>query len=103
MQVDDEDFKIVLSFFKLDEEMYGDWEMMRRIYPKGVNREFKRIFYSKLPKLSNYGLFIISKKKGKPKYVLIKENVEFGKFKFKNKTSIAIELKIHGKWNRFEL
>lgn len=51
--------------------------------------------------MAKFGLFFIN---GKPKtYTLNSDNVFFKKFRFPNKKSRALALKVDGKWEVYEI
>lgn len=75
---------------------------MKKIFPSGRTTEFMRI-KTKIEKMEKIGLFFIEKEKGINCYSLIKDNVRVRKFRFPNKTSKGVCIKVYGRWQVFEL
>lgn len=99
MIIDNDDILILKEFLKLKpKENIPAWSLMRRIYPKGRNREIGRV-QSKIRKMANYGLFLINGKS----YELITDNVKIRRFKFENKEKTFICIFTYSKWSAFQV
>lgn len=83
------------------EEGETPWNIMRIIFPKGHDKEDK-IVKRRIKRMEKLGLFIITKN-SPTKYMMILENVKFKKFKFPDRVSEAVLLKIKNKWEIFEI
>lgn len=102
MPIDNFDIKILRELNKLkDNEVITTWKMMRRIFPKGNNRE-NAFMKKRMDKMERMGLFLIEKNSPK-KFSMIKDNVIFKKINFPDKKSDAILLRIKNKWEIFEI
>jgi len=102
MLIDECDIKIIQEFNKLNGEKISTWNMMRKIYPKGRDYEYKKVT-RKMEKMAKFGLFLIEINKGKH-YQLIQDNAKVGKMKFPdNKVHDSVSMKICDKWWVFEI
>ncbi|MEK6881503.1 MAG: hypothetical protein AABY22_17910 [Nanoarchaeota archaeon] len=102
MFLDEIDLKILIGFSKLDGKKITLWSLMKKIYPKGNQREYMRI-RKKIVRMSRKGLFLITKLNKHYEYSLVKDNVKIKKIRFPDKISNSICLKICGKWEIFEI
>ena len=101
MTLDEKDIKILLEFNKLEEDKeITSWKIMRKIYPSGREKENENLKY-RMGKMAECGLFVVE---GNPRqFVMIQENVVVRRFKFPDRSSKGIALKIDDKWEIFEL
>lgn len=90
--LDKEDVKILREFSRLNGGKTTTWKIMRKIFPRGLEREHNRIL-RKIKKMANYGLF---KEFINPReYSLIEENFLVNKIP---KLNNFVSLKVNSKW-----
>lgn len=98
MILDNYDLIILREFCKLkNNEETTTWRIMKKIYPKGKDRENTKIKL-RIEKMAKYGLFSVD---GNPKvYTLTNNCVNLNKIP---KIEKCISVKIDGKWEIFEM
>lgn len=104
------DMKILKEFYFLKSNQEVKlWTIHDRIFPDCKNRRDKMKNYNLLKlrmKKMNPDLFFIEKdrKTGNNEYILVSDNVWFGKHKFRgNKERDSILVCINGSWSAFEI
>ena len=100
MIIDSTDISILKEFLNLDGKETTTWEIMKKLYPRGQDKEHMNI-KRRLDKMEKYGIFFVN---GEPKeYVLISDNVKKQKILFENKKVDCICIFTSGRWNAFQL
>lgn len=99
---DDDDFKIIRAFLKLDDgESRTGWKVMRSVFKKGGVKENNKVYY-KLKKMSDLGLFKITQNSPKT-FILQKDKVFEKRFSISQKQIRCLCLLIDGKYQIFQI
>jgi len=100
--IEDIDISILREFDKLEEEEESTtWKIMRKIFPRGLNKE-DELIKRHINKMEQMGLFFIEKNSPK-KFTMIIDNVKFKRMKFENENFNALAVKIDCKWEIYQL
>ena len=123
MEIDSLDFFLISSIYNSKGKDVSTWRMGIEFYQipekNGIKEDNNKIkdaieranekIKERMKKMERWGIVIIEKETDddthriKNVYNLIKENVNIGKNKFKNKTCNSLQLKIDNRWCAYEL
>jgi hypothetical protein len=105
--IDAIDIKIIRAFYGVGENQdfeMAAWGIAKKLYPELVNKKNEEATLRyRIKRLNNLGIFKTLKEGYRTYFILIKDNVDVGKFSFPDRKSDGIAIKVKNKWEVYEL